>query len=167
PRVRHPVPASYLALAYPVDPHPLPLHDALPIYRHRAAGRGGRLRLLPCTARMVRDRRRARLGVLRHPGHRPDAGPLRLLQTAGRSEEHTSELQSRENLVCRLLLEKKNDIAPGLLTTGKMLATSRGPAPVASADVTSPRRRRIGTLNGPERTHKTLARPVSPAWSAV
>src|SRR5436309_7802943 len=28
--------------------------------------------------------------------------------SAGRSEEHTSELQSRENLVCRLLLEKKN-----------------------------------------------------------
>src|SRR5690606_39963615 len=27
---------------------------------------------------------------------------------ARRSEEHTSELQSRENLVCRLLLEKKN-----------------------------------------------------------
>src|SRR5690606_40050822 len=27
-----------------------------------------------------------------------------------RSEEHTSELQSRENIVCRLLLEKKNDI---------------------------------------------------------
>src|SRR5690606_40574755 len=27
----------------------------------------------------------------------------------GRSEEHTSELQSRENLVCRLLLEKKKD----------------------------------------------------------
>src|SRR5690606_42154329 len=27
--------------------------------------------------------------------------------TADRSEEHTSELQSRENLVCRLLLEKK------------------------------------------------------------
>src|SRR5690606_41013184 len=33
-----------------------------------------------------------------HPG---DALPT------GRSEEHTSELQSRENLVCRLLLEKK------------------------------------------------------------
>src|SRR5690606_40363716 len=27
----------------------------------------------------------------------------------GRSEEHTSELQSRENLVCRLLLEKKKN----------------------------------------------------------
>src|SRR5690606_41049664 len=29
-----------------------------------------------------------------------------------RSEEHTSELQSRENLVCRLLLEKKNNTPP-------------------------------------------------------
>src|SRR5690606_42044643 len=29
--------------------------------------------------------------------------------TGTRSEEHTSELQSRENLVCRLLLEKKKD----------------------------------------------------------
>src|SRR5690606_40693041 len=31
-----------------------------------------------------------------------------LFLAAYRSEEHTSELQSRENLVCRLLLEKKN-----------------------------------------------------------
>src|SRR5690606_40835919 len=31
-----------------------------------------------------------------------------VFQIRGRSEEHTSELQSRENLVCRLLLEKKN-----------------------------------------------------------
>src|SRR2546422_2082655 len=30
----------------------------------------------------------------------------------GRSEEHTSELQSRLHLVCRLLLEKKKDIQP-------------------------------------------------------
>src|SRR3712207_8449149 len=30
-------------------------------------------------------------------------------QRASRSEEHTSELQSRQYLVCRLLLEKKND----------------------------------------------------------
>src|SRR5687768_18289514 len=33
--------------------------------------------------------------------------PLRTLLCAGRSEEHTSELQSRLHLVCRLLLEKK------------------------------------------------------------
>src|SRR5690625_6816311 len=32
------------------------------------------------------------------------------LQPLPRSEEHTSELQSRGHLVCRLLLEKKNDI---------------------------------------------------------
>src|SRR3712207_7227349 len=31
---------------------------------------------------------------------------------AGRSEEHTSELQSRQYLVCRLLLEKKKTISP-------------------------------------------------------
>src|SRR5688572_32100870 len=30
-----------------------------------------------------------------------------ILRPAGRSEEHTSELQSQSNLVCRLLLEKK------------------------------------------------------------
>src|SRR2546430_3408272 len=30
------------------------------------------------------------------------------IAAAGRSEEHTSELQSQSNLVCRLLLEKKN-----------------------------------------------------------
>src|SRR5690606_41907118 len=35
------------------------------------------------------------------------AGPARAAAPAPRSEEHTSELQSRENLVCRLLLEKK------------------------------------------------------------
>src|SRR5436309_9683515 len=34
-------------------------------------------------------------------------GVERLDVAAARSEEHTSELQSRENLVCRLLLEKK------------------------------------------------------------
>src|SRR5207302_7641200 len=33
-----------------------------------------------------------------------------LLKNIDRSEEHTSELQSRENLVCRLLLEKKKTI---------------------------------------------------------
>src|SRR5690606_40872711 len=33
---------------------------------------------------------------------------LRNKNLLNRSEEHTSELQSRENLVCRLLLEKKN-----------------------------------------------------------
>src|SRR5947209_14536332 len=35
---------------------------------------------------------------------------LRTLPPLGRSEEHTSELQSRQYLVCRLLLEKKKKI---------------------------------------------------------
>src|SRR5690606_41424985 len=43
---------------------------------------------------------------------RPDLRNHRklLVVDGERSEEHTSELQSRENLVCRLLLEKKKDI---------------------------------------------------------
>src|SRR5690606_1663002 len=46
----------------------------------------------------------------RRAGSRAGAEVLtaRILRRAFRSEEHTSELQSRENLVCRLLLEKKN-----------------------------------------------------------
>src|SRR6266699_4152332 len=44
--------------------------------------------------------------VTDYPGTCPSA-PRR---TAFRSEEHTSELQSRPHLVCRLLLEKKNKV---------------------------------------------------------
>src|SRR5690606_39712799 len=40
------------------------------------------------------------------PSRRRRCGIRVLLQGSHRSEEHTSELQSRENLVCRLLLEK-------------------------------------------------------------
>src|SRR5690242_21341434 len=46
-----------------------------------------------------------------HEGRASPSWPLRA--HCGRSEEHTSELQSHVNLVCRLLLEKKNN-APGL-----------------------------------------------------
>src|SRR5690606_39321733 len=48
----------------------------------------------------------------------------RSLIRALRSEEHTSELQSRENLVCRLLLEKKNK-RPKLQTRTKVTRTKR------------------------------------------
>src|SRR3712207_6929587 len=40
---------------------------------------------------------------------RPEAGVLDAHVDAVRSEEHTSELQSRQYLVCRLLLEKKKE----------------------------------------------------------
>src|SRR6266511_668154 len=48
-----------------------------------------------------------------------DRAPHHPRATRARSEEHTSELQSRENLVCHLLLEKKKNpqvIAPPLLS---------------------------------------------------
>src|SRR5256886_6102944 len=53
-----------------------------------------------------------------------------LLGTAMRSEEHTSELQSQSNLVCRLLLEKKktmaSDSSQAPLTAGTALVVPPG-----------------------------------------
>src|SRR3712207_8271597 len=72
----------------------LSLHDALPISRAR------RRRRLGLHGRRHVDRRPRARGAPR-PGDR-DLRPVDL-----RSEEHTSELQSRQYLVCRLLLEKK------------------------------------------------------------
>src|SRR5439155_26912913 len=78
----------------------LSLHDALPILRrqHRGQGHGVIPELVGNPFRGVR----ARLAPVRKL-----RGPLVEL----RSEEHTSELQSRGHLVCRLLLEKKNKLA--------------------------------------------------------
>src|SRR5206468_3878414 len=42
--------------------------------------------------------------------------------THARSEEHTSELQSRSDLVCRLLLEKKKHLIPNYINDRVMLA---------------------------------------------
>src|SRR5256885_4760392 len=56
---------------------------------------------------------------------RPDAPPSpRLPALAARSEEHTSELQSPCNLVCRLLLEKKKN------TQYRKVFTSQNPSRV-------------------------------------
>src|SRR5436305_9068092 len=44
-------------------------------------------------------------------------GHALLVARAKRSEEHTSELQSRPHLVCRLLLEKKNILKTALLSS--------------------------------------------------
>src|SRR5256885_7823953 len=72
----------------------LSLHDALPIYTkvERSV--------------LSRSRRPGRRGW-RHPPRRLRFGLYALYPEYGRSEEHTSELQSPCNLVCRLLLEKK------------------------------------------------------------
>src|SRR3712207_6870458 len=74
----------------------LSLHDALPIS-------GGR-RAVAAPERLRRLRR------ARAPGRLLGSSRwrrLRRVRGGGRSEEHTSELQSRQYLVCRLLLEKK------------------------------------------------------------
>src|SRR5256885_10330095 len=78
----------------------LSLHDALPICRGAVLHR---------TAQAVRGarfggQRPQRLEVELHPGDRA-VGEHHA--AVARSEEHTSELQSPCNLVCRLLLEKK------------------------------------------------------------
>src|SRR5690606_41292924 len=87
----------------PAALHSLSLHDALPI----SALVGVAFSVQPGEAAYV------------PLAHQPTAAPEQLerdavlkrlrpwLESESRSEEHTSELQSRENLVCRLLLEKK------------------------------------------------------------
>src|SRR2546426_8808391 len=75
----------------------LSLHDALPI---SGKGNGHRAGSLP--TRCPRRRTAQVSASPETPGHPPAA-----IRSAKRSEEHTSELQSPCNLVCRLLLEKK------------------------------------------------------------
>src|SRR3712207_7339696 len=82
---------------------PLSLHDALPI---SATCASSSCRAVARTVRPLRPRRSATAewesGC---SGHREISRRGRT-----RSEEHTSELQSRQYLVCRLLLEKKKTI---------------------------------------------------------
>src|SRR5256885_14296198 len=75
----------------PTEIYTLSLHDALPIYPGREP--------VP--------RSRPRPGARRDP---PLSHPLGRQDRDPRSEEHTSELQSPCNLVCRLLLEKKKNV---------------------------------------------------------
>src|SRR3712207_9222038 len=79
----------------------LSLHDALPIYvDDRLAGRVRPLQAVLRRGRVVAQQPLGEdLAPLDREGQ-ADGDPLR-------SEEHTSELQSRQYLVCRLLLEKK------------------------------------------------------------
>src|SRR5206468_10298894 len=96
------------------SPHPPPPHS-FPTRRSSDLHRGC-LELSPVPGVLNRQKREE-FGAtdLIAPQHRFDCPPrigqdaesvLRSYQV-GRSEEHTSELQSRSDLVCRLLLEKK------------------------------------------------------------
>src|SRR3712207_7558707 len=92
----------------------LSLHDALPISGGQAqghvAGDGDHAAALVhrAGALLADDEQAVGVGLVERAvadGQRAD-GP------GERSEEHTSELQSRQYLVCRLLLEKKKEMYP-------------------------------------------------------
>src|SRR2546430_6520536 len=85
----------------------LSLHDALPISRLMRNG-----------FVLMRIERLARRIDLLEPVARQR-----------RSEEHTSELQSQSNLVCRLLLEKKDRLG-SIAESRPALTTRRGPDPI-------------------------------------
>src|SRR5205085_10051334 len=75
--------------------HPLSLHDALPISPVKSSS--------PASRPTARRREASALSWLAH-----SASTAASAAPPARSEEHTSELQSQSNLVCRLLLGKKN-----------------------------------------------------------
>src|SRR2546422_6454322 len=87
------------------------------LFRSAAAGRGARSTRRRSRRWLRRREADLRIAEGRSPSRRPERA---LLDRAGepdcggleawRSEEHTSELQSRLHLVCRLLLEKKKEL---------------------------------------------------------
>src|SRR5258706_5372937 len=85
----------------PTEIYTLSLHDALPIsdsYAGHGHGAGSYCAALGIVRANATGGDRRRLHLL---------GQFREQRSTNRSEEHTSELQSLTNLVCRLLLEKK------------------------------------------------------------
>src|SRR5205807_8848714 len=89
----------FFAVPPPPGLSPLSLHDALPIY---SAVQGLALNFRDISERKALEAQLRQLAL---------HDPLTQLANRNRSEEHTSELQSPCNLVCRLLLEKKKQTA--------------------------------------------------------
>src|SRR5256885_11888038 len=89
----------------------LSLHDALPISRIAAA------------RTMIRKRRCFFIAHLQLTGTRKS----QRVNSSERSEEHTSELQSPCNLVCRLLLEKKKNATTSPCVTRSRVTYHRQP----------------------------------------
>src|SRR5206468_10817297 len=81
----------------PTETYTLSLHDALPISRRSSPGGLGNMGRGLGSAKPSPFRRSRNTSAWRRA----------MSAAVSRSEEHTSELQSRSDLVCRLLLEKK------------------------------------------------------------
>src|SRR5205809_2199845 len=94
-----PTPSFFLSTDPPTtEIYTLSLHDALPILHHDAARAG------QCSQKQSLAAEDCGLDA----AHHLDVVAHRFVESHDtRSEEHTSELQSRLHLVCRLLLEKK------------------------------------------------------------
>src|SRR5690606_41845201 len=110
---RRPACCVFCPVSASTEVYTLSLHDALPI--SGVARTGGGVEAAGRHRRFLTLRRRGfstpgppeDISGQKKPGQNLLAGPC----VGSRSEEHTSELQSRENLVCRLLLEKKKQRA--------------------------------------------------------
>src|SRR5699024_11256043 len=107
-----------LSLVYytpPTHPFTLPLHDALPISPRKCGADGARTgdvdQMTQRRAETAAEEDEEIACQLPHEGFVPHGGRCRKKTKRAaiddRSEEHTSELQSRFDLVCRLLLENK------------------------------------------------------------
>src|SRR5690606_41352664 len=89
----------------PTEISTLSLHDALPISKCVGRLAPSNRSDTPATETVVAT---GRGYISSTDGVKRSVTPAASQRARSRSEEHTSELQSRENLVCRLLLEKKN-----------------------------------------------------------
>src|SRR5204863_8462762 len=120
----------------------LSLHDALPIYDDPELAEGVPDESGPLDRRRgpVEDRGPDERGLEDQPHRRIDDGDLPdlIVVREDRSEEHTSELQSRRDLVCRLLLEKKNACASTPSSTmracrSRLTSSNRARVPACSS----------------------------------
>src|SRR5690606_39953036 len=105
-------PSSSLTATASLDIYTLSLHDALPISTLRTKpALPAIIATLSSTLLRVLCGRRSILPITRSwtfwACNSSRSRTKKVSKRRMRSEEHTSELQSRENLVCRLLLEKK------------------------------------------------------------
>src|SRR2546429_1398424 len=105
----------------------LSLHDALPIFRSQPAliqlhNRQPRASFIPGLPTHIRLALHQHLGQSVAFNYLDGLGwlPSRKVEIIHRSEEHTSELQSRLHLVCRLLLEKKKALVLFAVATAQV-----------------------------------------------
>src|SRR5262249_58523407 len=98
----------------PPHTHALSLHDALPIFARRTFALSASRTPCTCLPELVSTPRYSKTAMAYATPAciEGDGDPDGASSSSTRSEEHTSELQSLTNLVCRLLLEKKNNTHP-------------------------------------------------------